>query len=128
MRRIICAATAKKCARFCQRTAFQSINRTYASLCRCLQQVIRALSTHVTFREAVEFGVNKRRYPGQGRFVAVSPRQQEFSEFVSPGFVHLETSGQVVQKRREFITGWALLSAISASLRLCVRCVNVSRE
>src|SRR6185503_10897708 len=27
MRRIICAATPKKCARFCQRTAFQSIRR-----------------------------------------------------------------------------------------------------
>src|SRR6185503_3080001 len=83
------------------------IDQTYVSFvdqCRCLQQVIGALSTHVTFREAVEFGMDKRRNPGQGGFVAVSPCQQEFSEFVGPWFFHIGPSLQVVQKRREFIT------------------------
>ena len=59
---------------------------------RGLEQVIRTLTAHVGFGETIEFGVHEGREPRERLFIALSPRQQKFGEFVSRRFVHRRNS------------------------------------
>jgi hypothetical protein len=62
MRRIICAAMAKKCARFCQRT-FALIDETqicFVNESGGLQSVTRALAVHAAMSQPVQLVFNER--------------------------------------------------------------------
>src|SRR5687768_8725915 len=75
--------------------------------------MVRALAAHVPFCEAVQFGMNERRYPGQGLFIAVTPGNQKFREFMSARFIHkLDLQDQASAKSGENLSHQKVLGAL----------------
>ena len=83
MRRIICAATAKNWARFCQRGAalILQLEVSFIHQRGGLQSVIAALAGHVTVRQAAQFFVNQRHQFIQRLAVAATPLAEQLSHF-----------------------------------------------
>src|SRR5687768_11762495 len=75
--------------------------------------MVRALAAHVPFGEAVQFGMNERRDLVQGLFIAVTPGNQKFREFMSARFIHkLDLQDQASAKSGENLSHQKVLGAL----------------
>ena len=93
MRRISCADTAKKCARFCHRTRLESIRRRYASLTSavvCSGWPGRS-PADVAMCEPVQLVVHQRHQPIQRLLVSLIPGQQQLCDLLRHGAMHSAT-------------------------------------
>src|SRR5207248_7581395 len=81
MRRIICAAIAKNCARSCHSTLVTSI-RDLIDQSRGLERVALALILHIAASHDAQFAVHVLREPPQRSFVTAAPGSQEIRDFL----------------------------------------------
>ena len=78
-RRITCAAIAKKCARFCQRTCRWSISLRYASWTSAVgvERVVGALAAQMAARQPAQLVVHGIDETGAGRLIPVTPSREQ---------------------------------------------------
>jgi hypothetical protein len=78
---IICAATARKCARFCplHSVYIDKSEIRFVHQRRCLERMIRTFLAHVPSRKAVELLIDEWNEPVERRAVPVAPGAKELS-------------------------------------------------